>query len=294
MWIIIIYSVQLIILSLAEQLYQKSTHFLLELIQNVDDNSYNELQPTLNLTFQNRTLRVDCNEVGFSKKNVDAICRIGRSTKTGLDHTSRYIGEKGIGFKSVFKISDVVWIHSGYYSFKFDKHKRLGMIAPIWAEFPKPTIPGFTSILLEISDNYNTKELLHELMKLDSKLLIFLQKLRRVDVTIFEDSGVPWKRTLSRSDNNDERNGDEQVVTLDNNGQQVSYVTVRFSVKNMPTEPKREGCTRSEIMLAFPIFEDIRVEFDSQQVYSFLPIRDYGFKVRHYLDWITSYILTLR
>ena len=153
------------------------------------------------------------------------------------------------------------------------------MIAPIWAEFPELTSPGFTSILLDISEDYNTKALLHELKKLDSKLLIFLRKLRHVDVTIFGDSGVPWKRTLSREDDNTKSNGQQQVVTLDNDGHRVLYVITRFRVENMPPEPKREGCTHSEIMLAFPIFDLNRAKIDSQQVYAFLPIRDYGFKV---------------
>ena len=259
-----LYFFLLTLFSLSEQLYQKSTHFLLELIQNVDDNTYRESQPTLNLTFKKRTLRVDCNEVGFSKENVEAICRIGRSTKAGLNHTSRYIGEKGIRFKSVFKVSDIVWINSGHYSFKFDKQERLGMIAPIWAEFPELTSPGFTSILLDISEDYNTKALLHKLKKLDSKLLIFLQKLRHVDVMIFGDSGVLWKRTLLREDDNTKSNGQQQVITLDNDGHQVLYVITRFRVENMPPEPKREGYTHLEIILTFPIFDLNRAKIDLQ------------------------------
>jgi hypothetical protein len=264
--------------SLSEQLYQKSTHFLLEIIQNVDDNSYTQAQPRLNLTFKNRTLRVDCNEVGFSRKNVEAICRIGRSTKAGIDHTLRYIGEKGIGFKSVFKVSNAVWIQSGHYSFKFDKREKLGMIAPIWAEFPEPTYDGSTSILLEIAPDIDTRELLTELKKLDSRLLIFLRKLRSINVAVFQPGGIVWRKSLSREDNSDDEQ--QQVVTLDNNEVSVSYVITRFPVHSMPVEQKREGCKSSEIMLAFPIGELNHANIGSQQVYTFLPIRDYGFKVR--------------
>jgi HSP90 family molecular chaperone len=125
------------VLSIAEQLYRKSTHFLLELIQNADDNSYErDTLPQLNITYRNKCLQVDCNETGFSERNVEAICRVGYSTKAGADHATRYVGEKGIGFKSVFKVADVVWILSRGYSFKFDKNARLGMIAPVGQTFP--------------------------------------------------------------------------------------------------------------------------------------------------------------
>ncbi|CAN9390393.1 unnamed protein product [Alternaria alternata] len=114
----------------------------------------------------NKTLRIDCNEIGFGKSNVEAICKIGRSTKASLGNTTRYIGEKGIGFKSVFKVADVVSISSGHYSFKFDKKETLGMIAPIWDEFPDFRLPNNTSVLLQLSADYDTGELEDELKSL--------------------------------------------------------------------------------------------------------------------------------
>lgn len=109
----------------------KPTHFLLELIQNADDNKYEGLSPTLDITYSNRTLRIDCNEIGFGRRNVETICSVGASIKAGLGNSTRYIGEKGIGFKSVFKVAHTVWIKSSHYSFKFDRREKLGMIAPI-------------------------------------------------------------------------------------------------------------------------------------------------------------------
>ena len=40
-------------------------------------------------------------QVGFSAPNVRALCDVGRSTKTG---GLGYIGQKGIGWKSVFRV----------------------------------------------------------------------------------------------------------------------------------------------------------------------------------------------
>lgn len=66
---------------LADQLYQKSTHFLLELIQNADDNSFSaaETIPRLQVHYDSdsRRLLLSCNERGFNKGNVEAICAVG-------------------------------------------------------------------------------------------------------------------------------------------------------------------------------------------------------------------------
>jgi hypothetical protein len=46
-------------------------------------------------------LSAPCLQVGFSESNIRALCDVGRSTKTiGLG----YIGQKGIGWKSVFRV----------------------------------------------------------------------------------------------------------------------------------------------------------------------------------------------
>lgn len=94
---------------------------------------------------------VQCNEVGFTAANVEALCRIGFSTKK-LNRAG-FIGEKGIGFKSVFKVADQVWITSGPYSFKFDATKPLGMIAPVWEERRgDQTIRSGTKLVLILKD----------------------------------------------------------------------------------------------------------------------------------------------
>jgi hypothetical protein len=71
---------------LSDELYTKDTHFLLEFIQNADDNEYAaDVIPTLRLKSDNGHIYICCNEVGFSEKNVAAICKIGESTKKNVE-----------------------------------------------------------------------------------------------------------------------------------------------------------------------------------------------------------------
>ncbi|GLE01341.1 hypothetical protein PINS_up010171 [Pythium insidiosum] len=97
---------------LSDELYSEKTHFMLELLQNADDNVYADgvtpraefvLRPSSSSATDDEIVFCN-NEVGFSRANIQAICDVGASTKSA--QSSRSIGKKGIGFKSVFKVSD--------------------------------------------------------------------------------------------------------------------------------------------------------------------------------------------
>ncbi|XP_065624177.1 protein NO VEIN-like [Quercus suber] len=90
--------------NLSAELYAKDVHFLMELIQNAEDNAYLEgVDPSLEFVITSEditatgapaTLLIFNNEKGFSSKNIDSICSVGRSTKKG-NRKRGYIGEKG-------------------------------------------------------------------------------------------------------------------------------------------------------------------------------------------------------
>jgi hypothetical protein len=242
------------------------------------------------ITYTGPTLRIDCNEIGFSKKNVEAICKIGRSTKAGLGNETRYIGEKGIGFKSVFKVADVVWILSGHYSFKFDKKEKLGMIAPIWEPFPEARLHGYTSILLQLSDDYDPRELITDLKFLNPKLLIFLRKLRQINIRSCDAIGNTWSRSLGNQGLPPENDGLTKI-NLRCNSEGSRFKTTRFQVHDLPPESKRPGVAQSEILLGFPIADSGSPKVESQYVHAFLPVRDYGFKVRTVNILLISHII---
>ena len=124
--------------ALAKDLYSKDTHFIFELIQNAEDNEYKDLEPSLSFRLSKTdptgtrgadgALIIQNNEIGFSSDNVDAICAVGKTTKSKIQG---YIGEKGIGFKSVFRITTNPHIFSNGYRFclpEYDEETGLGYI----------------------------------------------------------------------------------------------------------------------------------------------------------------------
>ncbi|OJJ46186.1 hypothetical protein ASPZODRAFT_2071477 [Penicilliopsis zonata CBS 506.65] len=285
---------------LSKELYQIQTHFLLELLQNADDNTYKaDVIPNLTVTYADNYLQTECNEVGFTEENVEAICQIGQSTKRGENKNQGYIGEKGIGFKSVFKVATVVWIHSLEYSFKFDSTKRLGMITPLWAVFPQSTPQGGTAMCFQLSEHCDKKRLLQEITSFDANVLVFLRTLKQVTLNVNGD----FHRVLRRKEGNRSETM-STVKILEDNKEILDYIIIKHTVQDMPDDEKRHEISQSDILLAFPN-TDSPGQSEKHQVYAFLPIRDYGFKFllqadlllvtnREDIDWSRDWNIKLR
>lgn len=98
------YMINIVIKALREfVMFQKAFHSLFLQVQNADDNVYPEsVEPTITFILQDSGIIVLNNERGFSAQNIRALCDVGNSTKKGSN--AGYIGQKGIGFKSVFRV----------------------------------------------------------------------------------------------------------------------------------------------------------------------------------------------
>jgi HSP90 family molecular chaperone len=85
--------------SVSKELYSDPSHFILELLQNLDDTAYAEgVQPAVSFKLRNRKLVVESNQIGFTEKDVDAICSLGESSKVPeAGVIKETTGEKGIG-----------------------------------------------------------------------------------------------------------------------------------------------------------------------------------------------------
>ncbi|KAI0197267.1 hypothetical protein EV127DRAFT_329817 [Xylaria flabelliformis] len=270
-------------------MYQNPMHFLLEILQNADDSVYEDLEPVMKITYHNGTVRFDTNEVGFRRRDVEAICSVGNSFKQESGQGKRRIGEKGIGFKSVFRIAEAAYITSGYYSFKFTTEEPLGMLVPIYSPFPRDTIPGFTSILLQLNSKIDVDQLVEELRTLDGRILMFLQNLKQVLVKIVEAGGSVTEIALRQKSQHPTELGGSEICSIEPDNLSP-YLISRYHVQNLPTEQKRKGSHDSEIVIAFPMglwdSTSLAGSRRPNSVYSFLPVRDYGFEFVLHADFL--------
>lgn len=102
-------------------MYTDPLRFLFELIQNVDDCEYDDPSAVkLQIVFFDNQIELAYNEKGFEPFNVLAITGIAEAAKN-IDDSKTEIGEKGLGFKSVFGIAQSVLIQSGMFSFRLNR-----------------------------------------------------------------------------------------------------------------------------------------------------------------------------
>lgn len=127
---------------LSNELYSSFGRVLLELLQNADDSNFDRDELGEDVPQVYILLRWDClvfhiNERGMSRENIESVCDIGNSSKKN-SHSRYFTGEKGIGYRSLFKITDSPGIYSGGYSIKFsskpDEEIGLSYIVPRWVE----------------------------------------------------------------------------------------------------------------------------------------------------------------
>ena len=86
-----------------------------------------------------RKIIIESNQDGFIERDVSGICQVGNSWKRGMPG---YVGDKGIGFKSVFGVASRVDIQSNAFSFFLEYNggdttdDKLGIITPIVGNDP--------------------------------------------------------------------------------------------------------------------------------------------------------------
>ncbi|BFI30056.1 hypothetical protein AXG93_2528s1220 [Marchantia polymorpha subsp. ruderalis] len=279
---------------LSSDLYSQDSHFVLELVQNADDNSYAAgVEAALVFLIQEGRIVVLNNEVGFTAVNMRALCDVGNSTKAGTK--TGYIGHKGIGFKSVFRVTNSPEIHSNGFHVKFDiSEGDIGFILPtivphppgcqslddILALMPKVNVPK------SVSEGWNTridlpvKAAIHKgggmnllaskFSDLHPSLLLFLHRLRCI--------AVRNEMTGSMVVMHREDLGDDLVKVVHEKGT-ATWMVVRRQLKATVHRP---GITGTEIALAFQLHEVSEGIYEAcseqQQVFAFLPLRAYGLR----------------
>ncbi|CAK7328430.1 unnamed protein product [Dovyalis caffra] len=269
---------------LSQELYSQDSHFLLELVQNADDNIYpKNMEPTLTFILQESGIIVLNNEQGFSAQNIRALCDVGNSTKKGSG--GGYIGQKGIGFKSVFRITDAPEIHSNGFHIKFDIGEgQIGFVLPTVVP---PCDINFFSHLAAIhpdqmtSNSWNTCIVLpfrskseETAMKMFSdlhpSLLLFLQRLQCIMFrNMLNDSLIIMRKEIL----------EDGIVKVSCGKDKMSWLVASQKLEAHASRPKVQ---RTEIAIAFTLEESDNGEYnprlDQQPVFAFLPLRTYGLK----------------
>jgi len=152
-------------------MYHNPSHFIFEILQNAEDVAATYVQFKL---FPDR-LEIIHDGRDFTPKDVEAITGIGNTTKNE-DLTA--IGEFGVGFKSVFAITQSPAIHSGPYHFEITDFVVPSLLPD--AETNTGTRFIFPFNRKERSPDDTSNLIAEKLKKLEPQTLLFLENIEEI------------------------------------------------------------------------------------------------------------------
>jgi hypothetical protein len=231
---------------LSQQVYTDPGHFLLELLQNADDAGARNFS----VEFGSDALIVRHDGEPFDFRDLVGVLSIGQTTKK-----STQIGYFGVGFKSVYEVTDRPRLHSGHFSFE---------IADI--SVPRPIAPPSmawrwgndeTVLVLPLKAGLEPGLYWRKALEIEPAILLNVPNLRRIVWQGEEEVSI----SLSASE------GD--VMVLRHAGQQSRYLLCSGSYRHSGPRPPGKPA-RATVRLALPVDG----KAPATNLYSFLPINE--------------------
>lgn len=245
-------------------IYSEGQRFIYELIQNADDAS-DDSENIVQFAFIEDNLIISHKGREFSEQDIDALTKVGDSTKKNEKNQTGY---KGIGFKSVFGRSTNVTIISGGYQFRFqrDSHppKTPWQIIPLWTELSElnPKVSAYlkenhfsVSTIIQTDEieslSYETIQLLE-----NCQILLFLRKLSKITIV---KNGIT---TLSISKELETSINDLYIYALVNNKNVSSkWMLIQFTNITIPEEIKSKLQTDPKVPAKLKDLEQTSISF---------------------------------
>ncbi|HGL5077542.1 TPA: DUF3883 domain-containing protein [Burkholderia multivorans] len=275
--------------SLAAGLYDDRTHFIFELLQNAEDalGRRGEWGGSRKVSFTLSATRLTLSHFGkpFDEADVRSVCDIAESTKNESS-----IGRFGLGFKSVYTVTDLPEIHSGDEDFAIENYvfpKRLerSARAPDETQIILPLKPQDTTAVQEITAGFR---------HLGPGALLFLRHIDEINWSVEGGaSGFYLRNTPETLGPNVHRitvigqeSGQPEVDqnwlvfhrdVFSAEGKKVGRVEIAFSVVAVKDAPGRwavQPLARSPLAVFFPTVVESHLGFLVQGPYRTTPSRD--------------------
>lgn len=224
---------------ISQVVFTRSSGFILELIQNAEDAGLGVPgSGVFNIRLSKDAVRIQHNGIPFSADDVAAISGI-RSSKKPERGTLGYLG---IGFKSVFKVTDCPQVYSGGFRFKFDRAAwpdpadTPWHVIPLWIEDTEnPFEAALTTFEVPLRDEQLYPGLREELSSIRTELFLFLKWLKKIEITD-EPSGEAWTLQNLGEDS-------DGITTLSQDGQKQLFKFFRRTVE-VPDWVKQDRLTQ--------------------------------------------------
>ena len=267
---------------ISQVVFTRSSGFILEIMQNAEDAGLGLDTPgRFEIKVGKHRVKITHNGRPFSDENVKALCGI-RSSKKPERGTLGYLG---IGFKSIFKVTDCPEIYSGGFQFKFDRNYKNWTdpsntpwhVIPVWIDKPRENVDSeTTTFIIPYREDAYYSTLVEEVEKIRTELYLFLRWLKKIEV-IDEVSDRAWVL-----ENVGETKEDITVLKHDNQEQRFKFFRRTLEVpdwvrQDRLTQEYRANVVHREIAIGFALDENGNLAPSEAGamyggVYSFLPL----------------------
>ncbi|CAF1374580.1 unnamed protein product [Rotaria sordida] len=289
---------------LGSDLYSSSVHFLHELIQNAEDNIYDcAIVPCLRIELNHDYILLSNNEQGLRATDVLAIFSLAVSTKT---IEQKHIGEKGVGFKSVFAASDQPMLisHAWKFYFKVPGVDAMSYITPLWVENIPECISSQISTNSRSTHLYlplklqahtpATNQFLNDVARaVDSCILLNMRQLKKLEIVDRREEKViiiekqvigPTKLDIQPNVIFENCNFMNLTGSINQLCTLTGYNTFRVYACNIdvPSSIEQRRTPTTSLIMAFPCKKDYCL---TRNVYTGLPVCDLGFNFMFNADF---------
>lgn len=224
-------------------IYEKPTHFVYELLQNADDALATEVCFEL---YSDKLVFCHNGSKDFSLKDIISITGVGNSTKKD----GKNVGKFGVGFKSVFAITDTPLIYNRAFNFRIEHLSIPYEIDPDdLNEYTTKFVLPFNSSKNKNDKNMIVEKISEELSGLDCATIMFLRNINKIFIN---DRGEGSEILLNR----EELENYELVQDL---GSEKTYYLFKDNKTN--------------VSFSFLVEEDKICPLSNVYLYSFLPTR---------------------
>lgn len=267
-------------------LYTDLNRFIEEVMQNAED-AYRRKADLNNagaIKFFLYNDRVEILHDGkdFDEDDLMSVTTFANTTKDKKNEVN-LIGKFGIGFKSVFSITDRPEIHCGGYHYCIEDYEILGEVLPVVEEM------GFgTRIILPFKTD-NQKKIFESvrsgLMSINADYLLFLKKIRNV-VIVFENGNerriacnvgfvkdnVEIRRFLFTGQN---EHRTEEYLLISDCDKDSSEISLAFKLDSSDGKQRIVPCKSSGVFVYFPTLHDTGLKFLLNARFTTTPTREF-------------------
>lgn len=267
-------------LKMIKRLFVSPNHWVLEFIQNGEDARSKRIA----LNLEDSLLTIMNDGAPFNDRDFKAICNVNSPKSPSSGH----FGYLGIGFKSIFTISECVEVHSGDYRFRFDEKawpnedttRFPWEILPVEASplsIPKP----YTTLFKVFLKSQEIEERIRNFFSdFPSEIILLLKNIEEIKIASKDKSYKISKRVLEEEIM---QFGEKRRIVVEKDDSLFHYLVFRKTVK-VPDEIRRDkhthelrrsGISERDIGLIFATDEEGQLNIRRGRimgVYSFLPV----------------------